>query len=228
MYKIYNHSSESMKEIKDASIDLIIAGPPYNIGTVYGSNQDSMSIQQYIAMMNRIISECYRVITKKGTLVVESADTVLINGKYVQLAGLISSICIQNGFHLIERNFNFAASKDGVELLEHDWGKNYTTSKNSHSNCHQWMTFSKTKGKYQSGRIYYINYVSTREHPCPFPLATCRTFLKKYFHKGNSVLDPFMGTGVLGVEVLKRKGDFYGYELSPEIFSVAEANLRSR
>ena len=46
-FKIFNKSSVKMLEIADNSVDLIIAGPPYNIGTKYGNNNDTLSFVLY-------------------------------------------------------------------------------------------------------------------------------------------------------------------------------------
>lgn len=224
---VYNKSSVKMSECKNLSVDLIVASPPYNIGTKYGNNDDNVSFAKYKKIITRIIKECHRTLGNRGTLVVEAADSVFMNGMHVQLAGFIQKICLDNKFYLTERCINFSNSLNGVELIEDKrWDKDYCTKKNAHSNCHQWMVFSKIKSKFKGGEIFYINYKEEKKHPCPFPDQTINLFLSKYYKNGMTVLDPFMGTAGLGKEVLALNGKYIGYEIDTLIYKEAIKKLR--
>lgn len=228
MFKIYNKSSEQMLEIDGGSIDMIITSPPYNIGTIYGANKDNLDFSDFKQLLNGFVKESFRALKDTGRLIVECADTIKTGELYVELASMIQFMCLKEGFSIENRFINFVSSDGGVTFLEHGWKEDYTTNGNAHSNCHQVMVFSKAHVNFEStGEILYINYQPSSEHPCPTPNGICSFFLNKYF-KSNSnykVLDPFMGTGALGVEVLKRNGDFFGYELDEKIFKIAEINL---
>jgi DNA modification methylase len=226
MFNRYNKSSENMSAIQDNLIDLIIAGPPYNIGTNYKKFKDLLPKNEFRKIIKKIFSECFRVLNKKGIFIVESSDTSYSEDEYISLAGFFQDIALECGFYLRARHINFTASENGIELLEHDWEKDYSTKKNAHSNCHQWIVFSKEKSafKYGEGKIVYSNYFSSEGHPCPFP-KTHFFLLDKYFKKGMDVLDPFMGTATLGVEVLKRGGNFYGYEIVKDFYETAKRKL---
>ena len=215
-----------MSECPNSSVDLIIAGPPYNIGTKYGNNTDSLSFADYKKIISRVLKECHRVLKNNGTIIVEAADSVFMAGAYIQLSGLIQKICLDNGFYLVERHINFVKSLSGIELVEDSrWSKDYYTKKNAHSNCHQWLVFKKVQTKFSSGKIYYIDYKETKQHPCPFPEKTLALFLSKYYKKGMTVLDPFMGTAGLGKIVIKKGGKYIGYEIDPLIYKEAVKKL---
>lgn len=227
-YRIYNKSSEDMSEVASASCDLIVTSPPYNIGTTYGTNPDTLKHDVYKKLLRDVVSECSRILRPEGRLIFECADSILTNGTYMQLAAYVQSLCIQEGFVLQTRHINFVASKEGVELPENKtWTPEYETRGNNHSNCHQIMVFSKDPHTTfdSKGETLYVNYVSEQGHPCPIP-PDLRTFLlDRYFKEGMCVADPFMGTGMIGVEVVKRKGTFIGYELDSSIFAVARKNF---
>jgi DNA modification methylase len=228
MFKAHNHSSENMSEIKSGSIDLIIAGPPYNIGTSYSNFKDNYSLKEYRNVMKRIFCECFRILAKKGILVIESSDTSFFEGNYVALSQMFQDLGIELGFSLKTRLINFVYTEKGIELPEHGWDNSFFTRLNAHSNCHQFLVFSKEKVEFDflNSRVHYSTYKEgkSKEHPCPFP-ETHFFLLDKYFKKGMSVLDPFMGTATLGVEVLKRGGNFYGYELVKEFYETAKKKL---
>jgi len=225
MFKMFNKSSKNMPEIKSESIDLIITGPPYNIGTKYDIYEDNLSHKDFLNLMERIFSECHRVLKRKGRLVIEVADTIYVGGVYIQLAGLIQKICLSKGFHLESRHINFVNTSDKIEIPEHDWNSDHTTLSNAHSNCHQYLVMTKLKNNVEDGEIFYSNYKSSKVHPCPFPYKTIKFILSKYFKKGMKVLDPFMGTGNLGEVIIKNDGDFYGYEIVKKYFMTALTRL---
>lgn len=229
MFSVYNKSSESMDDVADASVDLIYTSPPYNIGTHYNNNTDNTYLQSYIQSLEKVLSECHRILKEESRLVVEVADTVVSQGTYIQLAGLIQAYCIKLGFSIEQRHINFLHTQDGVELPEDSLNDDYCTQKDAHSNCHQILIFIKKKESLfnPQGQILYINYESTPEHPCPMPLKMRNFVLDSYFSKNMVVADPFMGTASLGRDVLQRGGSFVGYELDAEIFRIAENRLKN-
>jgi DNA modification methylase len=226
-YFIYNKSSEKMSEWKSNSVNLIITSPPYNIGTTYGNNKDKVTFHDYEKMLNRVFSECYRVLENDGKIVIEVADSILIDKNYVQLANMVQNICLKLGYFICERHINFVKSEHGVLAPDHDWNNNFYTSNNSHSNCHHWLVFTKTKTKFNNGKIFYLDYKESKEHPCPFPAEICKTILDMYFKKGFTVLDPFMGTATIGIDVISRGGIFGGFEIDTDIYNTAEKKLKT-
>lgn len=228
MILIYNQSSEIMSAVSGRSIDLVYAGPPYNIGTRYGANFDLLPLPEYQKLLENVLAECSRVLKDDGVLIVECADTIVSQGVCIQLAGYVQSLCLKLGFMVLARHINFARSKSGIELPEEHWDNEYVTRVNAHSNIHQILVLSKKPGTIfdPNGQITYYDYEPVEGHPCPTPARLCNFVLDTYFTKGMSVLDPFMGSAAIGVEVLKRGGNFTGYERDPSIFRLAQSNLR--
>lgn len=226
-YFIYNKSSERMLECESNSVDLIITSPPYNIGTDYGGNDDRRTFEEYEKMLVDILAECFRVLNSDGIMVVEIADSILIDGSYVQLANMIQNFSLKTGFTITERHINFIKSNKGILLPDHDWNGHFITKKNSHSNCHHWLIFSKKKTDFEkNGKIFYFDYKNSEDHPCPFTDEICQTMLDMYFRKGFVVLDPFMGTANLGKHVINRGGVYKGYEIDAKVYMSAENKLK--
>ncbi len=226
-FNVYNKSSENMSEISDASVDLIYTSPPYNIGTKYKDNSDRMDVPKYQLLLKSIFAECFRILKPQGRLIIEVADSIVSGDKYIQLAGFIQSYCVELGMKVEERHINFALTKDGQELPEHNWNKNYVATTDAHSNCHQIIVLSKSNNTsfVGHGKVMYFDYVSTPEHPCPTPKGLCDFILENYYDDGMTVAEPFMGTAAIGKEVLKRKGNFIGYELDKTIFNATNEAL---
>jgi DNA modification methylase len=230
-FEIFNHTSENMSELSDSSVDYVIFAPPYNINTPYGDveGRDHKSFEDFKKLLNNVIKECVRVLKPNGLFLNESADTIYSKDKLIALSGLIQKLCLDNGLKIRERHINFLQSEEGVELTdkEHNWSKDYYSEEDSHSNCHQWFIMCKdssTKFDPDTGRVFYTNYPSDEEgHPCPFSQEHINIFLKLIgFRKGDTLLEPFMGTGRMGVEVIIRGGIYYGYELEKKHFDFAK------
>ncbi len=226
-FSIFNKSSEDMSEVESASVDLIFAGPPYNIGTRYGENKDDLALHEYQSVLKNVFKECARVLKDEGVLVIEVADSVFSSGVYIQLAGYVQSLCLKSNLKVIARHFNFASSDNGAELPEEHLNEDYTTTANAHSNCHQILVLSKPDSKPFDpvGKIMYFDYLPVEGHPCPSPQGEYEFILDTYFTKGMTILDPFMGTAVVGGEVLRRGGVFIGFEQDASIFELAKTNL---
>jgi site-specific DNA-methyltransferase (adenine-specific)/modification methylase len=58
-------------------------------------------------------------------------------------------------------------------------------------------------------------------HPCPKPLPWMLWALELASLEGETVLDPFMGSGTTGVAAVKRGRQFIGIEMEPRYFDIA-------
>jgi len=65
-------------------------------------------------------------------------------------------------------------------------------------------------------------------HPAMFPVELCKRLIQIYTHKGDTVLDPFMGSGstVVAAKELDRKG--IGIDINPEFVKLAKSRLSQR
>jgi len=68
--RIFNKDCRDMSEVEDGSVDLIVTSPPYNCRMDYDSFNDQMDWDDYYNMMREVISSCYRVLVKGGTLAI--------------------------------------------------------------------------------------------------------------------------------------------------------------
>jgi DNA modification methylase len=71
-----------------------------------------------------------------------------------------------------------------------------------------------------------VTGASTREHPAPFPEELASRLIRMFSFVGDTVLDPFMGTGTTTVVGSKWGRNSIGIELDPAYFSIAERRIR--
>jgi DNA modification methylase len=68
---------------------------------------------------------------------------------------------------------------------------------------------------------------STRHHPAPFPDALAERLIRMFSFAGDTVLDPFMGTGTTNVAASRCGRNSIGVEVDPHYFEMAEKRVRN-
>jgi site-specific DNA-methyltransferase (adenine-specific) len=59
------------------------------------------------------------------------------------------------------------------------------------------------------------------DHPCPKPIGVWTKVLNRFSVDGETILDPFMGSGTTGVACAKLGRKFIGIEIEPKYFDIA-------
>lgn len=59
------------------------------------------------------------------------------------------------------------------------------------------------------------------DHPCPKPISWMRWAVSRSTRAGETILDPFMGSGTTGVACVKLGRKFIGIEIEPKYFDIA-------
>jgi DNA modification methylase len=67
---------------------------------------------------------------------------------------------------------------------------------------------------------------STRKHPAPYPVALAYRLVRMFSFTGDTVLDPFLGTGSTSIAAMRTNRNSIGNELDPDYFEMATNNVR--
>lgn len=67
---------------------------------------------------------------------------------------------------------------------------------------------------------------STREHPAPYPLELAERLIRMFSFVGDTVLDPFMGTGTTNAAAARCGRNSIGSEVDDHYFELAERRIR--
>ena len=65
-----------------------------------------------------------------------------------------------------------------------------------------------------------------REHPTQKPLSLMTWCVLNFTESGDTVLDPFMGSGTTGVACVQTGRNFIGIEIDPTYYAIAERRIR--
>jgi DNA modification methylase len=66
---------------------------------------------------------------------------------------------------------------------------------------------------------------STREHPAPYPLELAERLIRMFSFVGDTVLDPFMGTGTTTLAASRWGRNSIGVEIDPHYFELSETRI---
>lgn len=72
-----------------------------------------------------------------------------------------------------------------------------------------------------------VTGASTREHPAPYPEQLAERLIRMFSFAGDTVLDPFVGTGTTMVAAAKWGRNSVGYEISPQYVRMARQRIES-
>lgn len=63
------------------------------------------------------------------------------------------------------------------------------------------------------------------EHPAPFPEALAADHIKSWSNEGDTILDPFMGSGTTGKMCVRLNRNFIGVEINESYFRIAQKRI---
>ena len=236
--KIYNHTSESMHELPDESVHLMITSPPYNVEKEYELN--SYTDEEYMGILNSVWNETYRVLVPGGRVCINVANVG--RKPYVPLNAIITTSMIDIGFLMRGEIIWNKGSSAGTSTA---WGSWQSPSNPVLRDVHEYiMIFSKEKyDREENGNatitdkdflestksIWNISTESAKKigHPAPFPVEIPYKLIQLYSFENDVVLDPFMGSGTTAVAAIQNGRKFVGYELYPEYIEIADKRIHN-
>lgn len=233
--RIWGHSAETMTELPDNCVALMVTSPPYHVGKDYDTEG---TFADYLGMLTRVFTETYRVLVPGGRAVVNIAN--LGRRPYLSLASHVYQIMEQIGY-LARGEVIWVKAKGAAGNCA--WGSWRSAKNPTFRDVHEYcLCFSKGRfGRLSKGEstisaqdflaatlsVWEIPAESAKRvgHPAPFPVALPARFTELYTYKGDLVLDPFMGSGTTAVAALRLERHFVGYEISAEYLAAAERRI---
>ncbi len=234
---IYIKSSESMDEIKDKTMDVIVTSPPYNRGKHYSDDyDDNLPDSQYLELLYKVFSECFRVLKDNSLFFLNIGDSAIDQGKSEKVVNVAEKV----GFNRIQSIIwvksilgkGHYTPSGGNKRLNNIWEYIFVLSKGKDYELDVKSIGIKYADKSNIGRysdedlrdagnVWLINYAKTtgktikKGHEAPFPIELPYRCIK--LAKAGNVLDPFAGTcsTLAAAHYLGIPG--YGYEKYPII-----------
>ena len=64
-----------LQTLESETVHLVFTSPPYNVGVDYDIYNDTLPFNKYLDKLNKIFTECIRVLVKGGHLMIQIANT---------------------------------------------------------------------------------------------------------------------------------------------------------
>lgn len=248
---IYLKSSESMNEVDDESVDLIVTSPPYNIDIKYGNKtengkvtaskavkySDKMTEPAYRELLRSVFNECKRVLKKNGSIWINIKNRY-IHGEIMTpfwLQEFFSDFTLKN---LIIWNFDWGGSTNKRFAPRYEFVFWFTKDKNDYTfnlsdisipavNYRPDRYKSQLKNPSDVWKIPMVsgNFLERTGHPAQYPEKLVERIILAGTNKNEVILDPFMGSGTTAVVAKKLGRKYIGYEIVPEYIEMANIRL---
>jgi site-specific DNA-methyltransferase (adenine-specific) len=190
-----------MKDIPSGSIDAVITDPPY--GVRYSPKQNS--------------SKAWGAKTFVGECIVMGDDKPFDPAPFLDY----QTVILFGANHYANR---LPCSSEWVV-----WDKRDTLASNDFADCELIWTnqegVSRTFRHRWSGALRDSEMGVPRQHPTQKPIVLMSWLIEKYTKTGDTILDPFMGSGTTGVACVQTGRNFIGIEIDPSYFAIAQKRI---
>ncbi|MFQ5555800.1 MAG: DNA-methyltransferase, partial [Acidimicrobiia bacterium] len=219
----------------DGCVALRITSPPDTVGKDYDGD---LSLDEYLGLLERVLTETYRVLEAGGRVAVNVAN--LGRKPYLPLNHHVARILTDIGFLLRGEIIWQKARSAGGSCA---WGSWQSAKNPTLRDIHEYVVVA-SKASYRRVRagsdtigkddflagtvsVWEIAPESARRigHPAPFPIELPRRLIELYSFEGDLVLDPFMGAGSTAVAARTTGRHYVGYDTDPEYVDLAERRL---
>ena len=253
-HTIVNGDSRHMAELPDESVHLIVTSPPYWQLKDYGADDQigfNDDYETYVNHLNLVWSECFRVLHKGCRLCVNIGDqfarsTYYGRYKVIPIHTEIIKFCEVIGFDFMGQIIwqksttmktsgggsvmgSYPYPRNGIVKLDFEYillfKKRGVAPKPSKQQKESSAMTNEEWNTYFSGH-WYFNGVKQDKHLAMFPEELPHRLIKMFSFPGETVLDPFLGSGTTSLAARKLGRNSVGYEINENFLPVITNKIR--
>lgn len=200
---------ELMRDLPDGSVDAVVTDPPYGVGFQYTMHDDSPD--EYSGIWERVFAAEGKV--GRGYIAVYQPE----------LRAKSWASDVLRDWHLIALGRNFVQGGRGDIVSATDYVL--------------WWRIGERRGRPKDwqevfARDWFVCDTTPTHrdplscgHPCPRPVDGCAYLVRCFTRPGDTILDPFMGSGTTGVACVQTGRNFIGMEIDPGYFAIAQKRI---
>ena len=254
-HKIIIGDSRSMKGVLDESVHLVITSPPYWQLKDYGDGNQigfDESYEDYINSLNLVWKECHRVLHKGCRLCVNIGDQFarsVYYGRYkvIPIRTEIIKFCETIGFDYMGAIIwqkvtttnttggatimgSFPYPRNGILKIDYEFiliFKKYGNAPKVSKEVKERSKLTKEEwNQYFSGHWNFPGE-KQRDHLAMFPEELPRRLIKMFSFVGDTVLDPFLGSGTTSLTAKNLERNSWGYEVNESFIPLIKDKVSS-
>ena len=221
--KVVFGTSESMDKIDNNSSDLVVTSPPYwDLKDYYKENQIGQeSYEVYSNRMYSVWKQCYDKLKNDGSIWI-NINIRTRSGNPILLPKLFVKQCEKIGF--IYRGILIWHKSSGIPTSaknlsdHHEYVLIFTKTDNSKIDYEAFNNYSDYKNETISNKMFWnINRKAgsvgkNTIHPAIFPVELINRIIQVSTVEGDTVIDPFLGSGTSLIASLNNHRNCIGYE----------------
>ena len=193
---------EVMQELADGSVDAVVTDPPYGVKITSNSKAFGVSPQHSRKATEESWDDKVPDKLYFDHMFRVSHNQIIFGGNYF-LDYLPSSRC-----YIV---WDKRGDLPDVPFSPVEWA---------------WASYNKMPKRYVVRNHGFIrDSREKREHPTQKPLLLFRKIIEDFTNLGDTILDPFMGSGTTGVACVQTGRNFIGIEIEPKYYEIAEARI---
>lgn len=256
-HRLIHGDARDLSFIEDESVHLVVTSPPYWNLKRYNENPDQLGhIQDYetfLGELEKVWRHAYRVLIPGGRLVCVVGDVCVARRDYGRhlvfpLHADICVVCRRLGFDNLNPIIWHKISNASYEVQNGSkfLGKPYEPNAIIKNDI-EFILMQRKPGGYRKPteaqregskigkedfdrwfqQIWNITGASTKHHPAPFPLELADRLVRMFSFVGDTVLDPFCGSGTTLVAAFRNDRNSIGVEIDPEYCRMAARYLKA-
>ena len=251
--KIIIGDSRIMKEVGNEEVDLVITSPPYWHIKDYGVPGQigyGQSLHEYLRDLYYVWRECFRVLRSGGRLCINVGDQfsrAIIYGRYkvIPIHAEIIAQCEDIGFDYMgsiiwqkKTTMNttgganimgsFPYPPNGIVEIDYEFVLIFKKPGNFKKVRKEIKEASKlTKEEWKEYFSGHWKFAGAKQigHEAMFPDELPRRLIKMFSFVGDTILDPFVGSGTTIKVALELNRNAIGYEINKEFLEIIKAKL---
>lgn len=223
---------EELRKLPDKSVNLIVTDPPYNLNKNYGTNQDNLEFNEYLEFSRQWLKEAYRVLNDDASLY------VFMGMKYISYIYSILEQEIGMYFNSwitwfytqgIGKTKGFSPRHDDILLFTKHPNKFVFNLDDIRIPQKFYRSVNNMRGAnpgnvWEFSHMHYCNK-NRQKHPTQKPEALYERMILASSNEGDTVLDPFLGSGTL-LRVCQQTGrNGIGIDNNPEYIKMTNERL---
>jgi site-specific DNA-methyltransferase (adenine-specific) len=252
-HKIIRGDARQMKELANNSVHLVITSPPYWQLKDYGTDDQigfNDSYEKYINNLNLVWQECHRVLEDGCRLCINIGDQfarAVYYGRYkiIPIRTEIIKFCETIGFDYMGAVIwqktttmnttggatimgSFPYPRNGIIKLDYEFILIFKKNGVSPKVDSKFKELSKlTKEEWNTYFQGHWNFNGVRQdgHVAMFPEELPKRLIKMFSFVGDTVLDPFVGSGTTSLAAKNLSRNSAGYEINPKFIDIIKQKL---
>ena len=228
--------------LPDASIDLILADPPYGLGKDYGNDSDMRSGDDFIAWTRSWLELAIPKLKPSGSLYIfctwqyapeifsflktrlTMVNEIIWDRRVPSMGGTtrrFTSVHDNIGFFAVAKDYYF--DLDPVRIPYDAVTKKARSRKLFEGS--KWLEQGYNPKDVWSVSRLHRQHAERVDHPTQKPLEIVERMVLASCPPGGRVLDPFMGSGTTAVACARQKREFVGYEINESYCAIARERV---